>query len=75
MLENLSLWHILILLVVLIPFIFSIWAIVITTRDHSVPATATVVWALVMLLFPVVGLVFWAVWWNTRKSSGTSPDS
>jgi plastocyanin domain-containing protein len=42
------------------------------TRDTTVPAIATALWVLVILLVPGIGLIAWAIWWFTRKNSATT---
>jgi plastocyanin domain-containing protein len=72
MFGNLSIWHLLIVLVVLASIVLVIWAIVAMTRDTTVPAIATALWVLVILLVPGIGLIAWAIWWFTRKNSATT---
>jgi hypothetical protein len=75
MLDTLSLWHVAILLFVLLPYIASIWAIVVTARETTIPAIVVVLWALTMLALPYVGLIAWVVWWNARKRSHANQNS
>jgi uncharacterized membrane protein YjjP (DUF1212 family) len=69
MFGNLGSIHLLILMLVLASIALVLWAIVTMTRDSTVPAIVTVLWALVMLLVPGLGIIAWAVWWYTRKHS------
>jgi|GEM_PF-2590382 len=75
MIGNLSEWHLAIVLLALVPYLLSIWAIVVMARDHRVSTVTTVLWAVVMLLVYVGGLIAWFIWWTVRKGSGTAHDA
>jgi len=73
MLDNLGLLHMVIIVVLLVPYVASIWAIVVTARETTIPLIAVALWALVMLLLPYVGVIAWVFWWNISKPNRAKP--
>ncbi|PPI56258.1 PLDc N-terminal domain-containing protein [Rathayibacter toxicus] len=49
--------------------VLSIWALVVTARKESIPLYYKVVWGIVLLLFPGIGLIIWfgAQWWARSR--------
>jgi hypothetical protein len=58
--DNLAVWHLLIIGIVLA---LALVALVQVARDPRRSGTAKVVWAVVIVLLPVIGFVAWAVDW------------
>ncbi len=61
MLTNTSPSHLVILVVAVILLGLTIWAIVLTARDQSAQTANKIVWIIVLLFLPVIGLTLWAV--------------
>ena len=53
---------------VVVFYVVTIWAIVLTVRDTTVLPTMTALWVAALLLFPGFGLLAWTIWRNMRKS-------
>lgn len=58
MLTGITGWHLLILLVLLIPFILALVSI---ARTRTATGLEKAIWVLVVLLFPLIGAILWFV--------------
>lgn len=53
---------------VIVFYVVTIWAIVLTVRDETVLPVMTALWVTALILFPGIGLLAWTIWRNMRKS-------
>ena len=67
MIANLSGVHVAILLVVLLFLVLEIAALVVTIQDDRLTAAGKVLWVVLLLLFPVIGVLVWALDRLTRR--------
>lgn len=58
MIGNLAGWHLLIVLILLIPFILAVVSI---ARSRTASGVEKAVWVLIVLLFPLIGAILWFV--------------
>jgi len=65
---TLSSWHLLVGLGALVFLVLLVVAIIVTVRDQTLPTSDTVVWILVLVIFPTVGLLIWAIYWSVRSA-------
>lgn len=63
-----SIWHLFIGLGALVFVVLLVVALVITIRDETLPTSDKVVWSLVLIIFPTVGLLIWAIYWSVRSA-------
>ena len=63
-----SIWHLLIGLGALAFVVLLVIALVVTIRDETLPTSDKVVWSLVLIVFPTVGLLIWAIYWSVRST-------
>ena len=63
-----SSWHLLIGLGALAFVVLLVIALVVTIRDETLPTSDKVVWSLVLIVFPTVGLLIWAIYWSVRST-------
>jgi len=65
---TLSIWHLFIGLGALAFLVLLVVAIIVTVRDETLPISDTVVWIIVLVVFPTVGLLIWAIYWSVRSA-------
>ncbi|WP_461513778.1 PLDc N-terminal domain-containing protein [Rathayibacter agropyri] len=75
MVANTSYFHIIFLGLSVIVVAWSIWALAITVRKKRVSLYYKVVWGVVLLLFPGIGLIIWlgVRWWTRSKRTASGP--
>jgi len=59
--------HLLILVAVLAMYALSIWALTVTIRSDQLMTIEKVIWSLILILVPGIGLLVWALLWFTRR--------
>ena len=59
--------HLLILVAVLAMYALSIWALIVTIRSDQLMTIEKVIWSLILILVPGIGLLVWALLWFTRR--------
>ncbi|MEV8254685.1 hypothetical protein AB0O95_12065 [Rhodoglobus sp. NPDC076762] len=75
MLDNFSLWHLVIVLLLVLPYAASSWAIIVTARETTLSMFFVLLWAVVLLGFPYLGLIVWVFWWNAGKRTRANRSS
>ncbi len=77
MLEVVSPMHVVILALAIINFVVAIWLIIRTVINQRVSVVAKIAWAILLLCFPIVGIVIWLIAkpLNHARSPGTIPSS
>jgi len=58
---NLGFQELLLLTIVLVPFILSVWAIIDIIKSNFRESTNKIVWLLVVLFLPIVGVILYFV--------------
>jgi len=69
MTQSFSKHHILVLVVVLALLVAVVLSLIHMFRDTSIPVAEKVVWAVILILFPVLGLVIWVGYSFLRRRS------
>ncbi len=68
MLYSTSYMHLVVLIALMILMIAVISAIIMTIRDHSLGLSDKVLWALALVLLPIIGLIIWLVMRGRRRA-------
>jgi len=48
-------------------YALSIWALTVTIRSDQLMTIEKVIWSLILILVPGIGLLVWALLWFTRR--------
>lgn len=59
MTEHVSAAHLLVLVPVIVLIVAIIWSIVRIVRNRDMPVSQKLVWTIVLIAFPVLGLLIW----------------
>jgi Na+/pantothenate symporter len=61
MFQSFSYTHLIVLAICVVLVVAVVWAVVTTLRDTSVRTADKVVWTIVLIVFPAIGLALWLI--------------
>ncbi|HET8927316.1 MAG TPA: hypothetical protein VFN24_05735 [Microbacterium sp.] len=60
-------WHLVGLLCAIVTIVLIAWALVTTLRATDIMLSEKIIWSVMLVVFPPIGLIVWALVWFTRR--------
>jgi hypothetical protein len=64
---SIDIWHLLWLVAAVVVIGLIIWALITTLRATDIMLIEKIIWSVILVISPPIGLIVWALVWFTRK--------